>query len=606
MTENQDVPELEVNLSYPDGLRVSADQPYRIVLIADFAGSPDAKLSGPLASGVVDVTPETFDELLAAARPRASFTLADPTAPGSVMAAIEVCFDSARAFEPDPLLDQLPATKSLMAVREQLVARMRGQCSAADLSAACAKAVSQTPELAWLPEALKAAPAAPAADPAAVDAMLDQFDLGDEESDRPQSGRTPMGSLVSTAAGAGAIPSEEASAIRRALAEIDRRANAWLTAVLHMPQIQAIEGAWRSLGWLLGNIDFRKGVRLSVLHAPREELIDRITSQIIDPVFDEGAPAPHLIAVDMLFANTAPDMETLDQLAQHAASLPAVALVGAGPALLGVKHAWQVATLPPLVSMFDQWQFAKWKTLRSEYHARYLGVVFGRFLLRAPYRRDDASDLAFNYREPCIGEKDFVWASGAVAGAYTVARSVAQSAWPCGMAGRLHGRVEGLPRALAGKNGDKWFGPADTQLPEGKFEELGIAGLNAITTTPDGEDAILWNGLTAARPHRADASALLEVSLPYQLFAARLSTLLFDLKPHLEGKDPQTIVKTVHAHVSDWLKLKSDTADESLTVQTRDAEDDPNALQLAVTVAPPQNILPGGIPVVMGYKIAKT
>lgn len=605
MSENHDVPDLDVNLSFPDGLRVTADQPYRILLVGDFAGSPDATLAGPLASGVVEVTPDTFDEVLAAARPRAAFTLADPTAPGSVMAAVEVCFDSARAFDPDQLLAQFPATQTLMTVRDQLVARMRGQCSTADLSAAVAKAAAQAPGLAWLSDTLKAVPAAPAVSDAAVNAMLDQFDLGEGDPGRPPSGKTPLGSLVSSAAGGGGIPAEEASAIRRALAEIDRRAAAWLTAILHAPQVQGIEAAWRSLGWLVANIDFRKGVRLSVLHAPREKLVERFTTAVIDPVFDEGVPAPHLIAVDMLFANTAPDMETLDELAQHAASLPAIALVGAGPALFGIKHAWQVATLPPIVGMFDQWQFAKWKTLRGEYHARYLGVVFGRCLLRVPYSRDDAPDLAFNYREPCIGEKDFVWASGAVAGAYAVARSVAQSGWPCGMAGRLHGRVEGLPRALAGKTGDKWFGPADTQLPEGKFEEMGMAGINAITTVPGGEDAILWNGLTAARPHRADANALLEVSLPYQLFAARLSTLLFDLKPHLEGKDAKAIVASVYAHVRDWLKLEGKVDEEALSVQTRDAEDDPTALQLAVTVAPPQRILPGGIPVVMGYKIAK-
>jgi hypothetical protein len=38
-------------------------------------------------------------------------------------------------------------------------------------------------------------------------------------------------------------------------------------------------------------------------------------------------------------------------------------------------------------------------------------------------------------------------------------------------------------------------------------------------------------------------------------------------------------------------------------VQTRAAEDNPSQTELAVTVTPPQSVLPGGIPVVMGYRL---
>jgi predicted component of type VI protein secretion system len=350
-------------------------------------------------------------------------------------------------------------------------------------------------------------------------------------------------------------------------------------------------------------MEFRKGLRLLVLHAAPGELLETFRTRLIDPVFDEGADAPDLIVVDTQFGNTAPDLEALDELAQHGASLPAVVLAGVGASFFGIKHAWQMATLPPIVSMFDQWQFAKWKALRDQPYARSLGVLFGRCLLRTPYERGDAGDLEFSYREEAITDKDFLWGTGALAGAVTVARSVADTGWPTAMAGYVHGRIEGFKTARGGKKGDKKFGPTDTDLPQPKIEELAVAGVNAAVGIRDHDDALVWNGLTAARPQRMDPDALLEVSLPYQLFATRMSMLLFELKPHLSGMSPEKMKGFVATHVHDWLQLEGKVEAEKMSVQTRPSEQEPGAIELAVTVTPPQSVLPGAIPVVLGYRV---
>ncbi|MGB2987378.1 MAG: type VI secretion system contractile sheath large subunit, partial [Phycisphaerae bacterium] len=429
MTEHTEPPDLEVNIPMPRGLRVTTEgQPYHILLVSDFAGSDAGALSGPLNDSVVGVTADSLEEVVRTARPSVSYKTTDPLASGNVMVEVNLTFDSLKAFEPKQLVASIPAAKALSAAREKIVDRMRGQLISEALSHAVAGAIAADSSLAWLEGALKWAPAKPAPDAGAVDDVLAQLDLGDdsaEESKPPP--KTPVGRLVAAAAGegAGGIPAEEASACRRALAELDRRMSAWLTAVLHSPQVQSVEAAWRSLAYLVSRIDFRKGVRLSLLHAPAGELLERARTLLIDPVFDEGAEAPDLIVVDRQFGNTASDMETLDELAQHGASLPAIVLTGVSPQFFGVKHAWQMATLPTITNMFNQWQFAKWKALRGKPYARSLGVVFGRCLLRRPYRRDDARDLEFAYVEPCITERDLVWASGPIAPVCTIARSIA-------------------------------------------------------------------------------------------------------------------------------------------------------------------------------------
>ncbi|UCE58249.1 MAG: type VI secretion system contractile sheath large subunit [Phycisphaerales bacterium] len=607
MADKPEPPDLEVDIPVPDGLRVTADEPYHILVVSDLAGSEAGTLSGPLATGILPLKADDFDEAMATACPQVNYTLADPLVSGNAMVEVDLRFDSLRSFDPGNLIEQLPAPRSLMRIRESIVQRMRGKLSGPNLTDAVAASVSADSTLSWVTESIKWTPAKPVANDSVVDDVLGQIDLGGEEDDKETSPppKSPIGAAVAAAAQDGtSMPSEEVAALRRTLKEIDRRVSVWLTAVLHEPKVQSVEAAWRSLAFLVKSMDFRKGLRLSLLHAPRAALMDRFTSLLIDPVFDEGADAPDLIVVDAQFGNAAADLEVLDELAQHGASIPAVVLTGVSTGFFGVKHAWQMPTLPPIQNLFDQYQFAKWRSLRQERYARSLGAVFGRCLLRGSYLPNETADLEFAYDEQCISAKDFVWANGAIAGALTVARSVANTGWPTMMSGYVNGRIEGLPTAQGGKKGDKKFGPTDAALVEEKIEELGAVGINAVIGLRDQDDALFWNGMSAAKAPRNDVNAVLEVSLPYQLFASRLSTLLFALKPSLSGKSSEGVIASVRQHVCDWLPFEGEPSAEQLSVQTRPAEDNPVVMELAVTVTPPQAILPGGVPVVMGYRIA--
>lgn len=608
MADKPDQFDLEVSIPTPQGLHVTTDMPYRILIVSDLAGCEQGAVSGPLVEGVVEVNVDTFDGLMAAACPSVRFTTTDPLAAGSVMVELDLRFDSVRAFDPKNLAQQIPAARAMLAAREPLVARMRGKLSAAQLTQAVTQAASSDASLAWLTESMKWSPGKPAAEPGVIDDLLGQIDLGGADTQAAAQPspppKTPIGSIISAAAGQASIPAEEASAVRRTLAELDRRVSQWLSAVLHSPQVQSLEAAWRSLAFLVSHIEFRKGLRLCALHAPRAEVADRFRARLIDPVFDEGADAPDLIILDYQFNNGAPDLEVLDEFAQHGASLPAVVLAGVSPGFFGVKQAWQVPTLPALISMFDQWQFAKWKTLREQPYARSLGVFFGRCLLRGPHGRQETPDLEFAYRQECVTDRDLVWAAGVIAAATAVSRSVADTGWPTAMAGYVHGRVEGFTTTQGGPKGDKKIGPTDTEMPQPKIEELAVAGINAAVGLRDHDDVVVWNGLTAARAPRADHRAFLEVSLPYQLFAERLSALLLALKPYLSGMGADQVVSVVKAHVCNWLQIEGLPPPEQLSVQTRPAEGAPAGLQLAVTVTPPQRVLPGSIPVVLGYRLS--
>lgn len=598
MSDRPVPPDLEVELPMPSGLSVPAGQPYQILLIGDFAAGARGSLRGPLAEGMVEVNATNFDDVMRAAVPSVSDTTANPLG-GGAMVEIALSFDSIRLFEPSEIAARLPATKSLAAFRDKLVARLHGKAPASSV----ADAIRSDASLSWAADTMKWTPgSAPAAPAGAVDSVLSQIDLGDGV-DTPAP-KSPMAAAIAAAAGAGAaLPPEETSAVRRTLAEVDKKLTAWLAAVLHHPAVQSLESAWRGLAFLIAHIDFRTGVRLRVLHAPRDKMLERLRTLVIDPVFDQGVDAPDLIVADYAFGNSADDIETLDELAQHGASVPAVVFAPISAGFFGVKHAWQIPTLPALVSMFDQWQFAKWKTLRSQMYARSLAVFFGKALLRAPHGGDSRAEMDFVFREPINGDADGLWASGAIAAACAASRSVATLGWPTAMAGYVHGRIEGFASGHYGAKGEKKIGPTDTMMPLPKIQELAVAGLNAAVGIKDHDDAIVWNGLTAARPANFEQQGVLEISLPYQLFAARLAQLLFILKPRLHDMDGEKAGEFIRQHVADWLTVPGEPQPEQIAVQTRAPEGNPAGLEFALTVTPPQRILPGAIPMVLGYRI---
>ncbi len=606
MTDRPSDPhDVEIRDSVPSGLAVSSDQPYRILVVADLAGSASGSVSGPVHDGVVGLSADSFDDVMAAAQPSVTLKMTDPLSSAGAMVEVSLRFDSLKGFNPSAVAEQIPSVQALTKARAMIVERMRGKTSSQALAEGIAAVVAADAELTWLTESLHWSPSAPAPTSDAAEDLLGQIDFGDgdaEESAAPP--KSPIGAAVAAAAGgAGSISANEASAMRRTLGEIDRRVSTWLTAVLHAPEVQGIERSWRSLAFLVSHVDFRRGIRLSVMHAPATALLERFTSLLIDPVFDEGADAPNLIVVDSQFGNSAPDLEALDELAQHGASLPALVLAGVSAPFFGVKHVWQMTTLPAVPNLMDQWQFAKYKTLRGQPYATALSVVFGRGLLRSLHGRDKVADLEFAFREACTTERDLVWAGGPIVAACAIADSVARTGWPTTFSGMVHGRVEGFKTAEGGKKGDKKFGPSDTTLAQAKIEELGMAGINAAVGVADHEDVLVWNGMTVARARRNDPAALFEVSMPYQLFAGRLSALLFALKPSLSGKGGEEVTALVTKHMRDWVPFEEEPSAEQLSVQTQPSADHPEVLDLAVTVVPPSSLLPGGVPVVMGYRL---
>ena len=57
------------------------------------------------------------------------------------------------------------------------------------------------------------------------------------------------------------------------IADIDRRLTAQVNAILHTPEVRALESAWRGVKYLVDEIDFRENVRLEFINAKKQEFL---------------------------------------------------------------------------------------------------------------------------------------------------------------------------------------------------------------------------------------------------------------------------------------------------------------------------------------------
>ncbi|MBU0637632.1 MAG: type VI secretion system contractile sheath large subunit, partial [Planctomycetes bacterium] len=402
------------------------------------------------------------------------------------------------------------------------------------------------------------------------------------------------------------LSAAERARLNAVLDKLDSELSAITDLVLQHPDVRRLELAWRGLKFLVDRFDFREGVRLAVLDAPREEAVARFSAEVINPAFDGEIRTPGLVLFDYPITNTPADIALLDDLGQHAASLPVPAVFPLETAFFNVKDIKLIKNLPNLSGFVDGWQFAKWRSLRDKPYTRMLVPVLGRFLLRAPYAVT-AESREFVASETVTAERELAWGGGHLALAVCAARSYARYGWPTRMFGAEAGKLEDLPVVPSSKDADKTWGPGDAFLPDRRLDEFAAIGINLLQSVKNNDYCILLGGVSLARPiARGEADkqqALLEISLPYQQFSNILSAYLCDVQPGLRGLAAEELQRRLIYGLRNLIGLTDKDAEDAVMVGTGPAPDDASQTLVQVRITPPGRIVPGGLCIDLGFTV---
>src|SRR5690606_26639435 len=312
--------------------------------------------------------------------------------------------------------------------------------------------------------------------------------------------------------------------------------------ILHHPEFQQLESAWRGLSYLVNNTETDEMLKIRVFNISKAEVGKTLKkfkgtawdqSPLFKKVYEEeygqfgGEPFGCLVG-DYYFDHTPPDVELLGEMAKVCAAAHTPFISASSPALMQMESWQELANPRDLTKIFTTPEYAAWRSLRESDDARYIGLAMPRFLARQPYGARTNPVEAFNFEEDTAGadHTKYAWANSAYAMAANINRSFKLYGWCSRIRGiESGGAVEGLPTHTfpTDDGGVNMNYPTEIAISDSREAELAKNGFMPLVHKKNSDFAAFIGAQSLQKPAEYDdpdatANANLAARLPY-LFA---------------------------------------------------------------------------------------
>jgi type VI secretion system protein ImpC len=227
------------------------------------------------------------------------------------------------------------------------------------------------------------------------------------------------------------------------VAALDASIAALMRTILHHPDFQAIEAAWRGVHFLVSRLETDAQLRLYLVDVSKAELgadlsaaEDLRTTGIYRLLVEQTVETPGaepwaVLAGNYTFDQTLEDAELLGRMAKIARRAGAPFIAAAHPHLLGCDSL--AATPDP-----DEWRRPgneetdrAWEAVRKLPEASWLGLALPRFLLRLPYGKETEPIERFDLEEMAdtLNHERYLWGNPALAVGYLLAQGFSHFGW---------------------------------------------------------------------------------------------------------------------------------------------------------------------------------
>lgn len=330
--------------------------------------------------------------------------------------------------------------------------------------------------------------------------------------------------------------------IQSMIAAIDQKLTDQVNRILHNPEFQKLEGAWRGLHYMVNNTESDVHLKIRVMDISKQELGKNLKrykgaawdqSPLFKKIYEEeygqfgGEPFGALVG-DYHFDQSPPDVELLGEMARIAASAHAPFITGASPSLMQMESWQELANPRDLAKIFSTPEYAGWRSLRESDDSKYIGMCMPRFLARTPYGAKTNPVEEFNFEEDVAGadHNKYAWANAAYAMATNINRSYKQYGWGSRIRGvESGGAVENLPLHTfpTDDGGVDQKCPTEIAISDRREAELSGCGLLSMIHRKNSDFAAFIGAQSLHKPAEYDdpdatANAALAARLPY-LFA---------------------------------------------------------------------------------------
>lgn len=452
----------DFNLGTPprQSSRRDDEKPLRVLVMGNFAGSAGDKNATAITPGRLDL--DNFDAVMKSVNPRLELTL-----PGLGESRVRLEFASLDDFHPDAIFRACGIFGALRDKRALLADPATFSSAAADMlgSGKAERSLSST-----------------------EGEMFERLlgSRGSQVAPQGTQSNAVIQQLISRVVAPHIVP-DIANEQARYIASVDAAISALMRDILHAPQFQALESAWRGIRGLLDDTDGSDEVQLWLADVSSAEIAADIGRAADDPaksaLFEllvaraeraaDGVPWS-IVVGDYLFAPG--DLRALSLLGALCQRAGALMVAGADSRLAGCPS---FGTNPePAGWEPDTTANGEWHALRTLPFASSIALALPRVLTRLPYGKQFESIDSFNFEELTGSDSHeaLLWGNAAFVLGRLLIRGFLSNGWDMEPGDELE--LDDLPALVRGRGDDrKLQACAEIYMGERGYQKLLSLGL---------------------------------------------------------------------------------------------------------------------------------
>lgn len=398
-----------------------------------------------------------------------------------------------------------------------------------------------------------------------------------------------------------------------------------LSLILQSPSFQALEATWRGLYRLVSRVETGKLLKLRVLNASRQELLNDLEKAvdfdqssffklIYEAEYGTFGGTPYSLLVGAYeFGRDAASIEGLKKIAKVSSAAHAPFIAAADPSLFDLQSFTDLHKPRILAKIFESVELIGWREFRESEDARYVALALPRVLMRVPAGVGDTSASALDFRE-CLNDSGdpaapplhdrLLWGNPAFLLAECIASAFARNRWPAAFRGvESGGLISGLScfRLDPCAGGAPQVGPTELPITDRRLLELDALGFVALCQRKDTAEAAFLCAKSTSRPRayfsdEANANAYFASTLPAILTASRFAHYL---KVIMREKVGSFLTRAnVEAYLNTWISqyvLLDDKASQEVNasyplrtacIQVSDVPGEPGVYSAAAFLQP--------------------
>ncbi len=462
---------------------VDDDLPFKILFLGDWRGSSNTANPADSKLRPIEIDRDNFDEVMN--KLQVNLDLAFDDSGNS----LTLDFTELDDFHPDKIFERVPLFSNLREIRRKLKNPDTYNEAAGEVRSWIKKNEDVKP-----PENEHSADVS-AADKVSSDDLLDQI-LGKsaESAAAPQKTNTPiseLGALVGKLVKPHIIQTDLEEQANLLLI-VDELTSDMMRKIIHHPEFQSLESAWRGLYLLVRKVETDNNLKIFILNIDKSQLFDELksvedlTDSRIYQIVSDSDKSWAMYCGNYTFGLNVDDAATLIRLAKIGCDTNVPFISYIKPEMFDTKSFDHNKAFDKLKISTDTSEAKIWNALRSLPEATHLGLALPRFLARLPYGAKTEPTEAFYFEEftQDVHHEQYLWSNPAFICTVLLAQTFSSSGWD--FSNNLVQNFDGLPLYYYQESGEtKVKSCAEIVMTQANAEVLIEQGLMPLISFKD-------------------------------------------------------------------------------------------------------------------------